>query len=557
MRKGRAWEIRNAFANRQELIKARLTRRDLMKLGLLTSTGYLVAKNGLSARASGDDTPHSPPTTPFIAPLPIAPIAQPEVLTPAPAADPVPGEAPRARHQLWEQFLPQKTYRLREQQTLHSFHPQLPPSEVWAFDGIIPAPVFQARYGEPIVVRIHNDLPPGHVGFGVPQTTTHLHNSHSASESDGFAGDFYNSGLFKDYHYANFYAGGDPREALGTLWYHDHRVDFTTQNVYKGLAGTYCLTDDVDSGNETDPNPAALRLPSGDFDVPMMFADKVFDQDGQLAFDAFNFDGILGDKFTVNGAIQPFMKVARRKYRFRLVNAGPSRFYQFFLSSGQRFTLIATDGNLLPAPLSVQSIPISVAERADVIIDFSNNNIGDQIFLQNRLEQVDGRGPTGELLNPGTPIVRFDVDRDAPDPSRVPDRLRPLPPVNLAEVVATRTFRFERTNGAWAINDQFFDVNRARATPRRGTAEIWVLQNNSGGWSHPVHIHLEEFQILSRNGRTPPAIERGRKDVVTLGPNSEARVFLRFRDFLGKYLMHCHNTVHEDHAMMLRWDVVP
>jgi FtsP/CotA-like multicopper oxidase with cupredoxin domain len=549
-------KARIAFRNRQEIIQARLTRRDLMKMGLLTSTGYLVAKQGLSARASGGRVP-SPPTRSFVVPLPIPPVARPEELDPAPAGDPVAGEAPRARHQGWSKYPPGKSYRIAQEVMQVTCHPDLPPSTMFACNSTVPGPTIRARYDEPVVVRFQNDLPPGFIGFGVPQTSTHLHNGHTPSESDGFPGDFFNSGFFKDHHYPNICAGGDSREALGTLWYHDHRVDFTSQNVYRGLAGFYLLFDEVDSGDETDPNPAALRLPSGEYDIPLIVQDRLFDEDGQLAFDLFNFDGILGDKFLVNGAIQPYLNVARRKYRFRLLDGGPSRFYEFFLSSGRPFTLIAQDGNLLPAPMTVGSVRIGVAERSDVIIDFSSYDIGDQIFLENRLEQQDGRGPTGKIVNPGMPILRFDVDRDAPDPSRVPELLRPLPMIDMNDVVTTRTWRFERQNGAWAVNGKFFDVEQPRATPRQGTAEVWALQNSSGGWSHPIHIHFEEFQILSRNGRRPPAAERGRKDVIRLGPNDEVRLFLRFRDFLGRHVMHCHNTLHEDHAMMLRWDVVP
>ena len=105
----------------------------------------------------------------------------------------------------------------------------------------------------------------------------------------------------------------------------------------------------------------------------------------------------------------------------------------------------------------------------------------------------------------------------------------------------------------------------------RWASEIWVLKNNDDGWQHPIHIHFEEFHILSRNGVAPPAWERGRKDVLLLGPLEEVRLFFRFRDFpepgymhwdparqanVGRYPMHCHNLTHEDHAMMLRWDIV-
>lgn len=550
-----------------------LGRRELLKLGVLAGAAVVITSK--KSRAQTRDTRdswningvQSPPTTPFIVPLTIPPAAQPVAqLNPAPSEFPVAGEAFRAPHQRWNEFQPQKLYEIRQRQAPHSFHPELPTQNIWGFDGITPGPTFYARYGEPIVVRNHNNLPADHVGYGIPSIITHLHNGHTPSESDGFPGDFYEVGEFKDHRYPNVLAGydafpatkGDPREAMGTLWYHDHRVDFTAPNSYKGLAGFYLLFDDKDSGNENDTNPAAFRLPSGQYDVPLMFSDKVFDANGQLFFDQFNMDGIIGDKFLVNGKIQPYFKVARRKYRFRLLDSGPSRFYEFFLSNGQPFTQISNDGNLLPAPLSVQSIRLSVAERKDVIIDFSKAQIGDRIFLENRLSQTDGQGPDGLVSqSEATQILRFDVDRDAPDPSRIPTALRTLPPVNLNEVVKTRTWVFDQQNGVWVVNNRIYNVNRVDATVKRGTAEKWIIKNGTRRWHHPIHIHFEEFQILSR-GRNPPSVqEKSRKDVMELQPFEQIEIFMRFRDFTGRYVMHCHNTIHEDHAMMVRFDIVP
>ena len=536
-----------------------LFRRRIIQLGLISFPAiHPIARAPAANRDTNDSELASPPTRPFAAELPVMPIAQSvPSLDPPSQPDPVSGEAPRASHQRWHDFLPKMFYDIHQMEAQHSFHPDLPLNTIWGFNGIFPGPTFHARYGEPIVVRFHNDLPTNHVGFGIPQTTTHLHNGHTPSESDGFPADFFDSGLFKDNHYPNTLAGGDPRETLGTLWYHDHRVDFTAQNSYRGLVGFYLLFDDQDSGDELDHNPRAFRLPSGEFDIPLVFADKRFTRDGELLFNPFNLEGFIGDKFTVNGVIQPFLKVAGRKYRFRLLDVGPSRFYEFFLSSGQPFALIANDGNLLPAPLTVPSVRLGVANRMDVIIDFSKYKLGDKLFLENRLVQEDGTGPTGELRNPGTQILRFDVDRDAPDHSQVPSTLRPLPDIDLSQVVRTRRWVFGDDNGGWTINGKFFNVNEVRAAAKQGTAEIGVLKNDGGGRSHPIHIHFEEFQILSRNGQPPPPHEVSRKDVVILGPDDEVRVFIRFRDFLGRYPMHCHNIVHEDHSMMLRWDVVP
>jgi FtsP/CotA-like multicopper oxidase with cupredoxin domain len=156
--------------------------------------------------------------------------------------------------------------------------------------------------------------------------------------------------------------------------------------------------------------------------------------------------------------------------------------------------------------------------------------------------------------------LRFDVKADpkTPDKSRIPATLRELPEIPSAtdmEKLPRRVWEFDRSNGGWTVNGKLFDVNEPAARIRRGAEEVWVLRG-SGGWHHPVHIHFEEGRILSRNGSPPPLHERGRKDVYVVGPGEEVRVFLRFRDFEGKYMMHCHNAMHEDHAMMVRFDVI-
>src|SRR5262249_26997728 len=154
----------------------------------------------------------------------------------------------------------------------------------------------------------------------------------------------------------------------------------------------------------------ALRLPSGAFDIPIVFTDPRFDHDGQLVFDVFNQDGFLGNQFAANGKVQPFLHVKRRKYRFRFLDGGPSRFYNIALSDRSTFTQISSDGNLFEHPVPTRGIWLGVAERADIVIDFSNYQQGDEVYLVNRAEQDDGRGPSGKLLTPGTPLVKFIVD---------------------------------------------------------------------------------------------------------------------------------------------------
>jgi FtsP/CotA-like multicopper oxidase with cupredoxin domain len=570
-------EAETAARNRREIIAAQLTRRDLMKMGLLTGAGYLIPKHGLSARplksdGGHDNTPVSPPTRSFFEPLTIMPVAQPvPSLSPAPAVCPntAAGEGRTRCHQALAQFPPQRFYEVTQQAAQVSMSADLPLQTLWTFNGITPGATYHANYGEPILVRNINNLPTSNGGFGKPSVTTHLHNGHTPSESDGDPCDFFEIGHFYDQHYPNILAGalsdhqpgGDINESLSTLWYHDHRVDFTSQNVYKGLFGFFLLFNHLDSGDET----TGFRLPSGNFDVPMVFSDKVFDSNsGLLAFDLFNLDGILGDKFLVNGKIQPFFQVHPRKYRFRWLDGGPSRFYELFLtdpnnlSAVNSFWQISNDGNLLPKPVQVSSVRLGVAERADVIIDFSKF-AGKSIFIENRLQQTDGRKPAGVLgAGQGNFLLRFDVvlpqvTDNSQDPATI-TKFYDLPSTAPAPVV-TRTFNFERTNGMWAINGRFADCNTTRFKVTQNTVEHWILVNSSGGWQHPVHIHFEEFQILSRNGAPPSLVETSRKDVVRVEFNNTLHLFFRFRDFLGRYPMHCHNLVHEDHAMMLIWEI--
>lgn len=555
------------------------------------------------------------------------------------------------------QFPPQRYYVLNVKQAKHVFHSTgvyKGGSIIWGYDGIYPGPLFVSRYGTPVLVRIFNRLfddqaangfTPGRPtpgGFGDPRIITHLHNGHTGSESDGNPADIYPPvppndtdpqypqsilGIrFRDHHYGMFRAGlnprraatapapnvndGDVRETLSTLWYHDHSMEHTAENVYKGLVGVHLYFDEVDSGDENDKSPAALRLPSGEFDIPLLIQDKRFDDKGELFLDPLsqNHDGYLGDKFVVNGVIQPKHTVLRRKYRFRLVNAGPSRFYQFFLSKDgvdQPFVQIGNDESLLEQPVNVDNgVLMAVAERADIVIDFSQFKTGDQVYLVNRLVMLDdGTGPDAVFddesglfvkynvlpagANQGDRILRFDVGGDAKDPSRMPAKLRANPPLpkwtersqdELKKLKSHRSFEFNKNgSGEWIVNNKTFDPSpflmiRQNPLPgdeidppplstdtetRRPDGEVWTIKNSSDStWSHPIHIHAEEFRILYRNGQKPPSHEGCRKDVVRLNPQEEVQVYLRFRDFLGKYPIHCHNVLHEDQAMMLRFDVV-
>src|SRR6266849_7051320 len=509
-----------------------------------------------------------------------------------------------------------------------AFHPGLPdqgPLALWTFNGTLPPKLLTGRYGEGILFRHRNKLPfdiRQNGGFGIHTLSTHEHNGHHGAENDGFTGAFFYPGQFYDYHYPIVLAGwrsintgatdrragspngsggitnvpGDWQETMSTHWFHDHMFSFTAQNVYKGDAGMFNIYSALDRGNEGINDGVNLRLPSGtandfgnlDFDVNLVLADKAWDQGGQLSFDIFNFDGFLGDAVTVNLAYKPFFEVERRKYRFRILNGAVSRFFKLALSDGSVMIQIANDGNLLPHPVYLTALDEQgIAERDDIVIDFSRYRIGEKVSLVNLAEHQDGKKPaedltlaqalSGQSPDPGVgKFLEFRIVRDPvkPDVSQVPDTLIPNPDLSKIPVARERVFEFGRganqsssdpitaASGPWGIRTDngatlAADFGRVSAAPRLGTREVWTLKNGGAGWDHPIHIHFEEGQILARDGKASNVLpaERGRKDVYRLHPGGSLTLTMQFRDWGGMFMEHCHNTVHEDNAMLLRWEI--
>ncbi|HEY2992530.1 MAG TPA: multicopper oxidase domain-containing protein [Methylomirabilota bacterium] len=510
------------------------------------------------------------------------------------------------------------------------FHPGLPtqdPLKVWTFNGTVPPKLLIGRYGEPILFRHHNKLPFDQTqngGFGRHTISTHEHNGHHGAENDGFTGAFFFPGQFYDYHYPIVLAGlrtinttatdpkagsptdaggiqkvpGDWHETMSTHWFHDHMFSFTSQNVYKGNAGMFNIYSALDRGAEDIIDNVNLRLPSGrasvsgkswgnlHYDVNLMLADKAWDANGQLFFDIFQTDGFLGDRMTVNLAYKPYFEVERRKYRFRILNGAVARFFKLALSDGSTMIQIANDGNLLPHPVPLTQLDEQgIAERYDIVIDFSRYPVNSRVWMVNLAEHEDGKLvhqdlSIAEALSGNSPdpcvgkFLEFRIVRDPaqPDISQVPDPLILNPDLSNVPVVHERIMEFGRgadqnqndpvtsAFGPWGIKTDngsmlAADFGRVSAAPRSGTREIWTLRNGGGGWDHPVHIHFEECQTLAREGTTVPPWEAGRKDVWRLRPGGQVTLTLQFRDFAGMFMQHCHNTTHEDNAMLLRWEI--
>src|SRR4051812_10946592 len=520
--KARLREAENARKNRAEIVKAfsqgKVTRRELVKWGLITSGGLLAPIHGLnpfvnSAYASGPGgnagvigqanvgngiptgAPPSPKfgVQPFSTPMPrfdvIARGTNPlgGDLTPVPTAQanqtqqpldpalvngqtgltgPIEGRpgGPIWAHQGFNDHAPQISIEMSQAQaqanTVYNpgcssdhnsgidptsslplkFHPGFPtqnPNSVWPFKEPIPPNWVMPRSGDPLLSRHHNRLPADvtqNGGFGRNTISTHEHNGHHGAENDGFTGAFFFPNQFYDYHWPIVLAGfrsvntdatdpragspadngginkvpGDWHETMSTHWFHDHMFTFTSQNVYKGNAAMFNIYSSLDRGDETVNDGVNLRLPSGssngkgwgnlDFDVNLMLADKAWDANGQLNMDNIAFDGFLGDQMTVNFAWRPFFNVYARRYRFRILNASVSRFFVLALSDSSQFVQIANDGNLLPVtvPLS-QTDQLGIAERYDIVIDFSRYHAGQTVDLVNLQVHQDGREP-GQIV---------------------------------------------------------------------------------------------------------------------------------------------------------------
>jgi len=490
---------------REEKIHIMATRREVLKaLGAAGASAALLPFNKAFG-ASGD----SSGVASFTQPLNIPPVLTPSSSTST--AD---------------------YYDMQVMQTTASIIPGKS-TPIIGYNGMSPGPTIRARVGREAVVNFYNGLPATTLGGTTGKIVTHLHGGHLPSEDDGFPTDYINPGTNRTYTYPN-------NQLPSTLWYHDHTMDVTGPHVWYGLAGFYLLSDSIED---------SLNLPSGNYEVPLVIQDRRFNSAGSLVYNK-TMDGETGDVVLVNATVQPYLNVAKRKYRFRVLNGSNSRFYRLALSNGASFKVLGMEGGLLPAPVTVTSITLAPAERADVVIDFSGTAVGSNVTLRNTLV-----GSTSSIYN----IMRFNVTTTATDTSAVPSSLRPFTKLNAANAVLTRNFTLSggMMGGAWTINGAVFNENSPIATPKLGTTEIWRFTNQSM-MDHPIHVHQTMFQILDINGNPPPATHAGWKDTVVVPRQmGTARIIAKFADYAGKYVMHCHNLEHEDMAMMARFDVVP
>jgi spore coat protein A len=463
-------------------------------------------------------------------------------------------------------------YEIAMREFRQKLHRDLPPTTLWGYNGQYPGPTIEAYRNRPVHVRWINDLRDYETGLPrtdhyfdidtrihgpdvegkAPRTVVHLHGGHVPPDYDGFPESTFVSGGSRLYRYPN-------TQLPATLWYHDHALGITRYNVMMGLAGLYLIRD----GDEE-----ALHLPCGPHEIPLLIQDRSFNPDGSLRYPAQWTPMFLGDKVLVNGKVWPKLRVDAGRYRFRVVNGSNHRIFTLALSDHHTFHVIGSDGGLLSSPVEVSEISLGPAERADLVFDFEGYTSGSEVLLRDTLEagQVNPTDPAASR------IMKFIV-------SGPPGWTAPLPPFlnhveRIPESQATRTRTFELRFDPRLQEFRFGDFGWGEATefPVLGATEIWQFANETSE-THPIHMHLVQFQVLDRSsfqvvdGRVVPGSDRrppnpeeaGWKDTAKVKPNELLRVIMRFGPdgFLGDYVVHCHMLEHEDNEMMRQFTVVP
>lgn len=495
-----------------------------------------------------------------------------------------------------ETLKPQKTsngstyYEVTMKECFHKLHRDLPPTRLWGYNGLFPGPTIDVNQDENVYIKWMNDLPDKHFlpvhhtihhsegGHQEPdvKTVVHLHGGATPPDSDGypeawFTRDFKEKGPYFEkevYHYPN-----KQRGAL--LWYHDHAMAITRLNVYAGLAGMYIIRERKEK---------QLKLPAGEYDVPLMIMDRTLNDDGSLFYPSGPDNPsetlpnpsivpfLCGNTILVNGKAWPYMEVEPRTYRFRILNASNTRTFSLSLNNGGRFIQIGSDGGLLPRSVKTQSISLAPAERYDVLIDFSAFD-GEHIILTN------GTGCGGDV-NPDTDanVMQFRVTKPlkGEDTSRKPKYLSAMPDMTSKRIHNIRTLKLTNTQDKYGrpvltLNNKRWHDPVTEA-PRLGSTEIWSIINPTRG-THPIHLHLVSFQVLDRRpfdlerynkfgdivytgpAVPPPPSEKGWKDTVQAHSGEVIRIAATFAPYSGRYVWHCHILEHEDYDMMRPMDV--
>lgn len=403
-------------------------------------------------------------------------------------------------------------------------------------------PTIRVRSGQKVRIRFQNELP--------ESSNVHWHGLYVPDYADGHPR--FVAGTSEEYVYEF-----EVINHAGTYWYHPHPHERTGAQVNAGLAGLFIVEDDVED---------ALELPSGEYDLPLVIQDRRFNADNQLLYVNNMHDrmmGFWGDTVLVNGQANARFSVATRPYRLRLLNGSNSRPYVLAWSDESQMRVIGTDGGLIERAVLTPYITLGPAERAELWIDFSEYEPGTEVTLLD--------------LGAGQPVVvgvfsvdeTSDVRMPAPIALRDHSALDPMLAVNASN---PRVFEFFMGRMTPTINGRTFEMEAVAEDEvvRLGDMEIWEFRNNaqSGGMMpmpHPIHMHGRQFQVIERSmhpnfvqqwsGITAGYLDYGWKDTLLLMPGETARVAVRFDDYAGLFVYHCHTLEHEDLGMMRNYEV--
>jgi FtsP/CotA-like multicopper oxidase with cupredoxin domain len=406
-------------------------------------------------------------------------------------------------------------------------------------NGSLPSPLIRVRKGDPFRVTMENDLP--------DPLILHWHGLTPPESADGHPRFAVRPRERFDYRFT-------VENRAGTYWYHSHTHYKVAEHSYRGIGGMILVGDEEED---------ALGLPAGDREIPLILQDRRLDRRGIPVYEhPDTMEGHIGTAPFGNGIHQPRMEVETALYRFRILNGSNARIFRLERSDGRPMVLIGNDGGLLEEANSVDVLDLGPAERADVLMDFRDLEVGEEIFLRSKAFEIPGGITAGRsVAKQGEPLdlLRIQVARRVEDPAEIPTRLSTVPGPDPADAVRERTFDFtsdrdwnSRTMMTHRINGEEFDMGRIDVRVPFGETEIWTFTNDNG-FAHPVHLHGTHFRVLSRTGGRGEVLptEAGIKDTVLLHPLEEVRVAVRFTAHRGLFLLHCHNMEHEDVGMMI------
>ena len=412
---------------------------------------------------------------------------------------------------------------------------------VWTLGDSFPGPTIRVGRGAGFSARIENRLS--------EPTNVHWHGLASPPEMDGHPSDVIPPGQSRDIAFPIV-------DRAGTYWYHPHPDGRTARQVYGGMAGFFIVED----GRET-----TLGLPTGEYDVPLVIQDRRTSPDHSLTYAPGPMDliaGVLGDTVLVNGRPDAVLPVAATLYRLRLLNGSNARVYRLAFADGRSFHVIGTDGGLLERPVSVARVDLGPGERVELLVDLTSDPVGTSILLKSLAFPVSsgmmggmmpGMGGAGFPQGAALDVLRLRVERTGPA-ARMPDTLVPFERLDPARAEGTQVFILSMSMppvaGAFTINGRSFDARRIDVRARRGRLELWEVRNASSE-PHPFHVHGTSFQVVSRTSGPLGPQDLGWKDTVLTWPGEAVTLAIRFEQYAGLYVLHCHNLEHEDAGMML------